>query len=238
MQIIKGNEPHNPIAAIVQRFSIITFLLLAFNFSVAIADEAPAATAPEPNQLALPSTDINAPTVKHSPPITRDSEGGLPFSAIVRDDVAVRSVTLFYRAPNTQEFKSLSMQRQLSNSDTYAARLDKSLLPEKGVEYYIKAEDTSGNTLLHGYSFSPIILSFDGGTNTVAADPESIAAFDKNAMPGASTPLWKNKWLWIGIGAVAVAAAASSGSSDSGGGGGGAKPGPAVPVTVTTPALQ
>jgi len=212
-------------------------LLFFYTFPGFVA-EAASDGSPDAAQLALPSTDINAPTVKHTPPQTRDDEGGLQFNAEVNDNVAVRSVTLFYRAPSTQEFKTLTMQRQLSNSDIYSTRIDKSLLPNDGIEYYIKAEDTSGNTLLHGYSFSPIILSFEGSTNTVAADPESIAAFDKDAMPGAShTPLWKNKWLWIGVGAVAVAVAASSNSSD--GGSPSATPGgPSVPVVVTTPPLN
>lgn len=215
------------------------FGLLSFYMSTGFAAEAFGTSSPDAAQLALPSTDINAPTVKHTPPQTRDSEGGLPFSAEVNDNVAVRSVTLFYRAPNTQEFKTLTMQRQLSNSDIYAARIDKSLLSGDGIEYYIKAEDSSGNTLLHGYSFSPIILSFEGNTNTVASDPESIAAFDKDAMPGVNKPMWKNKWLWIGIGAVAVAVAASSKSSDNNGATTSSTPsGPSVPVVVTTPPLN
>jgi len=162
-------------------------------------------------QLALPVTDLDAPTVVHNPPSGKTEDGGLVFSAEVTDNVAVKSVILFYRPPKDKQFSSVFMQRQNETSNTYSVRLSEEQISNKGVEYYIRAEDASGNTLLHGFSFSPIVLSFSGLAANVISDPSSSNFFDKNVV---SEPWWKNKWVWIGVGAVATIAAVSQSKSD------------------------
>jgi len=162
------------------------------------------------NQLTLPSADINAPEMSHTPPSVLGDDGGMQFSAIVTDDRGVKSVVLYYRERNSQHFLSKSMQRRLSDSDTYVVSLSKDDISHDGIEYYIKAEDVSGNTLLHGYSFAPIILGFESGKAAIISDPLNTTTLDKSVVSKKNTPLWKNKWLWIGVGAVVVSVASTN----------------------------
>lgn len=195
-------------------FCAVGFALFFQFSSVAIAEQTSAKGEATP-QLALPVTDLDAPAVAHTPPSGRSADGGLEFSAQVTDNVAVKSVVLFYRSPNKDQFQSVFMSH-MDGTNNYTVKLSDASIPNDGIEYYIKAEDSSGNTLLHGFSFSPIVLSFKEGTANVVSDPSNKAvAFDQGVGSG-SQSIWKNKWFWIGIGVAAVAVA-SSGGSDSGG---------------------
>ena len=79
-------------------------------------------------------------------------------SAIVTDDVGVSKVHLFYQTEG-QAYTSLFMDQD-NNSDRYAATISKEATAKGSIKYYIMAEDTSGNTVLHGNSISPRALDF------------------------------------------------------------------------------
>ena len=84
--------------------------------------------------------------------------------------------------------------------------------------------DHAGNTLLHGYSFSPIsVKTVAAGAATVAASDKIPKLFEKEKAGEESS----NKWWWIGLGALVLAGAA-------GGGGDSAAPVPTATLTVTT----
>lgn len=179
------------------------------------------------DQLSLPSTDLIAPQVIHDPIKEAMAAGkDKKFSAIVTDNVGVQSVTLFYRTVGAKDYKRKPMIGQ--GSDTYSATVDASEMQEPGVEYYIQATDQAGNNLLHGYSFSPLIVNVSATAapktaKTVAAkeEPKDIAYTPKEES--------SNKWLWIGLGVLAVAAAAG------GGGGGGGTSGATLTINTTEP---
>jgi hypothetical protein len=179
-------------------------------------------------QLSLPSGDLIAPEVSHEViPGTLEAGSSLQIKATVTDNVGVKSVTLFYRTKGTQEYKRIAMNR-LDNADEYAVTLGKSELVEPGIEYYIQAMDLAGNSLLHGYSFSPLTVSV---VPPAAPKAEAPAAVAKEAQPAGETireePQVEKKksktWLWIALGALAVgaiaAAAGGGGGGDDGGGG-------------------
>lgn len=113
------------------------------------------------DQLALPSPDLIAPQVEHET-ITEPATPGEShkFSAKVTDNVAVQSVTLFYRTVGAKSYKRKPMVKQ--GGDIYTATLSGDDMQAPGIEYYIQATDTSGNNLLHGYSFSPLVVNVSG----------------------------------------------------------------------------
>jgi len=179
-------------------------------------------------ELALPSGDLVAPVIKHTP-IGKDIPPGqaVDVKATITDNVGVKEAILFYRVIDTNDFKRMRMKRDL-DSDTYAAKLPTITAP--GVEYYIQATDLAGNTLLYGHSFSPLTITVapvaidDGDTKEAVAATEFAPIEEgKEEKSGIS------KWVWVGLGVVAVAALAGGG----GGGGGGSTPGDSSPNTGT-----
>jgi hypothetical protein len=184
-------------------------------------------------QLSLPSGDLVAPEVSHEViPGSLEAGSSVQIKATVTDNVGVKSVTLFYRTEGTQDYKRAPMIR-IDNTDEYAITLGKDDLVTPGVEYYIQAMDLAGNSVLQGYSFSPLSINVVPPAAPKAKQAESVA---EKAQPSGETsreepkPKKKSKtWLWIGLGALAlgvVAAAAGGGGGDGGtaavnGGGGG-----------------
>ncbi|MCP4406926.1 MAG: hypothetical protein GY807_04045, partial [Gammaproteobacteria bacterium] len=86
-----------------------------------------------------------------------------------------------------------------------------------GIEYYIQAADTAGNTVLRGFDFSPlIILVGSPGLEDAVTEvpPEETAAKPKEEKKKSGAM----KWVLIGVG---VAALAGLGIALGGGGGGG-----------------
>ncbi len=169
-------------------------------------------------ELALPSGDLVAPVIEHTL-VEKDIDSGqrVDIKATVTDNVGVKNVILFYRNANATEFKRLKMNRDL-DSFIYTAQLTTTDSP--GLEYYIQATDLAGNTLLFGYSFSPLTIA----VVPVAADNIAVTDnSDANAVMAASTAKTVeekkksgiSKWVWIGLGVVVAGAALS------GGGGGG-----------------
>jgi len=177
------------------------------------------------SQLALPSTDVTAPNVVQKPVTQAVNSGSSEeITATVTDDTEVKSVTLFYRAVGDKNYQRKAMLR-IVGSDDYSAVIDH--MPSGGLEYYIQAEDTQGNSVLHGYSFSPLVIhtkqKIPGGSKETVAQTE--AEGEKKSSSS------KYKWLWIGLGVLAVGAAAAGGG---GGGGSSSKP-TTTTLTVTGP---
>ncbi len=159
-------------------------------------------------ELALPSGDLIAPAIQHTP-IEKDIYAGqqVDIKATVTDNVGVKNVTLFYRDANAVEFKRLKMNRDL-DSFVYTTQLTATDSP--GLEYYIQATDLAGNTLLFGYSFSPLTIA------VVPAAMDDIATDNSNTTVATSVKVGEeksgiSKWVWIGLGVVVAGAALSGG---------------------------
>jgi len=169
-------------------------------------------------QLALPSGDLIAPSIDHTP-IEKDIYAGqqIDIKAIVTDNVGVKDVILFYRDANTVEFKRLKMNRDL-DSFIYTAQLTAANSP--GLEYYIQATDQGGNTVLFGYSFSPLTIAVTpAAMDSVAAtdniDTHAAVAAATVEVDGENKKSGISKWVWIGLGVVAAGAALSGGGGGS-----------------------
>ncbi|MCF6235722.1 MAG: hypothetical protein L3J70_05015 [Gammaproteobacteria bacterium] len=198
------------------RSSLILLLCQSLAFSPVVFAE----------QLALPSGDLIAPKIVFTPitkPINADE--ALELSATVTDNVAVQSVTLFYRTIGTSDYERTALQRE-EQTDQYHTTIDAVQSP--GIEYYLQATDLAGNTLLRGYSFSPLIVN----VNTAVDSPttESTASIlEAETKPEIEIEKSSSKkWLWIGLGVLAVGAIASSG-----GGSDGDDPAPTTGTTIT-----
>jgi len=188
-------------------YRIVLVTLLSFAFILF-----PAAQATE---RALSSVDLITPTIEHTP-IEKDIYAGqkIDIKATVTDNVGIKNVTLFYRDADTVEFKRLKMNRDL-DSFVYTAQL--TAADSSGLEYYIQATDLAGNTLLFGYSFSPLTVA------VVPTAVDNIAVTDNSDTHAAvtATPLVEekkkpgiSKWVWVGLGVVVAGAALSGGGGN------------------------
>ena len=165
-------------------------------------------------QLSLPSGDLIAPEITQEKYIDTVKTGAdHQITVTVTDNVGVKQVTLYYRIiGTTEEYKRKSMDN-IVNTDDYHATIKSDQINPPGVEYYVQAMDNAGNTLLHGYSFSPLsVKTTNGDAATVASgDTAAILASEEES---------SNTWLWIGLGVLAagvVAVAAGGGGGDDGG---------------------
>jgi hypothetical protein len=159
-------------------------------------------------QLSLPSGDLIAPEISQDKYIDTVEQGAdHQITVTVTDNVGVKLVTLYYRNIGTQEYKRMTMDN-IINTDDYHATITSDQIKAPGVEYYIQAVDNAGNTILHGYSFSPLGVKMIGDDTTVAGASTSTAIEAEES---------SNTWLWIGLGVLAVGLAAAAGGGGDGG---------------------
>ena len=210
------------------RFVLVSFLIQSILFSNLIYAE----------QLSLPAADVSAPEVEHEP-----ISGPLPtgaahqIKATVKDNVGVDGVSLFYRRLGESQYQRKAMLREAQDSDIFSITLGAKVLSAPGIEYYIQATDTTGNSVLFGYSFEPIKLSVASGTiSTVDAGKDATANKVPKTNGTESKKKAGHKWLWIAVGVLVVGAVAAAASG--GGGGGGGSGGDSGTVTVSGPGPQ
>ena len=173
-------------------------------------------------QLSLPSGDLVAPEISQEKYIDTVKTGAdHPITVTVTDNVGVKLVTLYYKTIGTEEYKRKTMDN-IVNTDDYHATFNSDQIKAPGLEYYIQAMDHAGNTLLHGYSFSPLSVRTVSGDTTVASSSGDTAIEAEES---------SNTWLWIGLGVLAVGLAAAAAG---GGGGGGDEPTTGT-VSITGP---
>ncbi len=169
-------------------------------------------------QLALPAADIIAPAVTQNNHVSTMEVGDdHPIRVTVTDNVAIKSVILFYRGIGNNEYQAKTMHK-VAGTDDYAVTITAEQISVDGLEYYIQATDTAGNTLLHGYSFSPVTVTI----RSPVADTTLMALTRPEPKPKLEKEK-SYKWLWIGLGVLAAGAAVAGGG---GGGGGGDDNGP------------
>lgn len=192
------------------RFLLVALLSIPLVFAPALGAE----------QLALPYTDMIAPTVTHQP-ISESVVAGSSYKFKVRvtDNVGIRSVILFYRTMGSKTYRSIAMRSTTQTEDLYTVVLEAEVITAPGIEYYIQAQDLAGNTVLQGHSFSPLTAKI----TAPAVEMEAVTELTETPTPvlknglAQKSLLYKNKWLWIG--AVALVAGAVAASSLGGDGG-------------------
>jgi len=176
------------------------------------AEEAPAA----PTALGF---DITAPTILHSPSITKGVAGTTQsVAAEILDNVKVESALLMYRSSTADFYSTINMSADVTES-TWLATFDTNI-EDSLVHYYIVAQDTDGNRVQKGSESNPLTMQLQR--------PERFAA---------AVPIEKDNrsnWLAIGIGVLAVIAI-MGGTSGGGGDGIVQSDGDCCTVTFTAP---
>jgi hypothetical protein len=173
------------------------------------------------DQLSLPTGDLEAPEISHEViPETLEAGSSVQLKATVYDNVGVKSVTMFYRTKGENEYKRVRMN-QISDTHVYAITLGKNALVSPGVEYYIQAVDLAGNSLLHGYSFSPLNLTVVAAAVPATEATDSVAEVSAGESipkdPKREPDAKKTKtWIWIALGALAAGAVAALASQSGG----------------------
>lgn len=97
------------------------------------------------------ANDTMAPTLYHTPVNQGYKDNNLVISCTASDNVAIASVTLYYRTTGSEAWKSLIMSKV---NDKYNATIFGSELTLDGIEYYIKATD-GVNTVYKGSAETP-----------------------------------------------------------------------------------
>jgi len=172
-------------------------------------------------QLALPSGDLVAPEVVHE--VGREPlVPGQPYTISVKatDNVGVKQVLLYYRSIGSGDDYKRVLLKNVEPSK-YTVTLPGAEIVNPGIEYYVQTEDLAGNTLLTGYSFSPLVVKSESTVSkgeafaSMSAGASVAEALNPAGTDGANSadPIWKNKWLWIGVAAVAGIALSSGGDS-------------------------
>ncbi len=161
--------------------------------------------------LNLQSQDIEAPVITFDIGETEISDGIKNFSVKVTDNRGVANVTLYYKNANSIGFTPKAMKK--IGPDTYSTEVDLDSLIVKKLEFYISAEDVSGNRVFEGQKFSPFAYTIvQEQSPPVLAEKEGMSMLTK---------------VLIGLGVLALA---------SGGGGGSGDNAPSTgTITITTP---
>lgn len=116
----------------------------------------PLAHAQNNNPAAAAAIDYEPPLLDHDVVARGVAGESQVFLASVSDDQALDEVTLFYRFRGDDRFASLPMQ-PLGESDNYTATVNTSARDVRNIEYYIEARDASGNRVVQGFVFEPLV---------------------------------------------------------------------------------
>lgn len=181
-------------------------------------------------QSAGDGADSNPPIIVHTPPgIPMVLDEPFLVHAAVSDDVAVAKVRLYFRAEGADGYRSIEMTSTRPGS--YTATIPAHHRSDRAIEYFIQAEDTSGNIALRGAAFEPMRIADPSivDPSLVPKKEEPAARLIMKTPTPSGKPWYKKWWVWTLAGAVIVGAAAGGR-----GGGGGDEPAPGT-ATITAP---
>lgn len=84
----------------------------------------------------------------------------IEMSAVVTDEEGVRSVRLFYRKKGEQAYKSRSFEKKRGDEKrgVYVVSIPRLEVGPDGLEYYLVAEDGSGNRTVKGEALRPLSM--------------------------------------------------------------------------------
>lgn len=203
-----------------------TVLIVAM---IAIQCWLPVANAQSAGGVLPVAIDIEPPVIDLEETTTGVAGESQVFTALVADNQALKDVKLYYRFNGQGPFASLLML-PLSDSGYYTAKIPTTRSETRAIEYYVQARDQSGNRVVSGYAFDPLVRTLtpqqQPQPNIVAAPAEPPVADNTNTGSGGV------KWWHIALGVLAVGAIAGM-SGDSGGGGDNNGTGNGVPITLT-----
>jgi len=149
--------------------------------------------------------DFRAPVIEHDPEPGGVSGRIEAFVANVVDNDRLDSVKLFHRFAGETDFAEQSM-RPMAASSFYRAMVDTAGEETTAIEYYIRAEDVSGNIALSGFAFEPLVRTLT--PVEVAQAPAELLAesgIESDAEPVLETESGgKLNWLYVGLGVLVL----------------------------------
>lgn len=122
-----------------------------YTFTVVLTDFSESAPA---GKVSASPLDTIAPTIYHTPVNQGYANNNLIISCTASDNIAITSVTLFYRTVGETNWKSLPM---VKNNNRYSATIFGYDVQMEGLEYYIAASD-GVNTITRGSSDDPYVV--------------------------------------------------------------------------------
>jgi len=150
--------------------------------------------------------DITAPTINHTPSISKGVAGEMQsIVAEINDNHSVERALLIYRTSTAEFYATAEMSADATNT-TWRATVD-TTAEDTRVHYYIVAEDTDGNRVQKGSESNPLTLELQ--------QPELFSAIAPVQEDN------RTKWLAVGLGVLVLGALLAAG----GGGGGGSDDG-------------
>lgn len=190
---------------------------------VAVQSVLPIVHAQSTGESTSPGIDVDPPTIELEETPSGIAGESQVFTALVADNQALKDVKLYYRYSGQGPFTSLAML-PLSDTGYYTAKIPTSRSETRSIEYYLQARDQSGNRVVTGYAFDPLIrtLSIEQPPKpTIGAAPVDTST--DNNQGSASSGI---KWWHVALGVLAAGAIAAGLS-------GGDEPGNGVPITLT-----
>lgn len=166
--------------------------------------------------LAQPSDsfDFESPIIEHTE-LDGGPVGGVEvFGATVVDNDEIARVVVFYRFSGETEYAELNM-REIAQSSFYTTRIDTANVPlaTEAIEYYIQAEDASGNIVLKGFAFQPLTRAFEPQQAVEPAVEQDAAPVDAEfTSPSIASSI---NWWYVGLGALLVGGIVAAAGSDS-----------------------
>lgn len=166
--------------------------------------------------------DTEAPVVIHRQAESPGVAGELQtFLARVSDDYEVASVTLFYRQSPVGEFQQIPMRMLLDSLGEYMIAIETDQSEYPGLQYYIEASDTSGNTASRGFSYAPIVLPLEPSAEPLQrGSPAPIITQAPPAPSSGQSEMPSGILMGLGallvLGVLAGAGGGSGGSTGSG----------------------
>ncbi|GEM_PF-1504034 len=175
------------------------------------------------------TADRFPPAIQHDPfKAALKLDDPIIVQARVKDNRTVNKVLLFYRTAGGKEYNTLKME-WIGNT-TYLAIIPRRFVRRPGMEYYIQASDTAGNTATQGMPNTPLIVELkapagqidrNSDINTAILPPGkkgfrlSTASDTESETNLKEKPWYKRWWVWtIAVGVIAGGiAAGGSGSS-------------------------
>ncbi len=174
-------------------------------------------------KLNLQAPDIEPPTIKFDAGDSAISDGVNTFSAVVTDNIGVANVTFYYKNSNDVGFSPKVMR--LTDINTYSVDITVDSVISDRLEFYIRADDVSGNSVFEGQKFSP--FAYDVVPTAVKEEKIVTTVTEPPKAEEEKEGMSTLTMILLGLGVAALA------GGGGGGGGGGDEP-TTGSITITT----
>ncbi|ASJ70898.1 hypothetical protein IMCC3135_03925 [Granulosicoccus antarcticus IMCC3135] len=142
------------------------------------------------------------------------------FTAQIAEDNELQSVTLYYRRAGQLPYSPAPME-SLGTTGYFSVSIPTDFNDVRTIEYYVQAQDESGNRTVSGYAFDPyqrLLAASAEPIETTATATAQPAIADGTVSTDDKPPLLKRRWFQITLGVIAagvIASAAQDSEDDS-----------------------